>query len=488
MVYFTIVLGVPVAGSIACALLRKRRWIELVSIVATALTFLVALWLSSLVMGGAAIRTPKEWFFLDALSTYLLVIVTGSAFVVTLYSIGYLHRQIRRKRVNGSMLRLYYLLLNAFLATMVLVLVSNNLGFLWIGAESSTLATAFLVAFYERESSIEAAWKYVIICSVGIALALFGIILTYFSALHSVTSVDNALNWTTLVSVGKKLDPDILKLAFVFVLVGFGTKAGLVPFHTWKPDAYSEAPAPISALMAAGLVNIALYALIRFYILVNKAVGGGFASHLFIIFGLASMGVAVPFILLQRDFKRLLAYSSVEHVGIIVFALGLGTPLAYFGALLHMLGNTLAKLVLFMTAGEIRLAYDSKIIRRVTGAIKVIPFTSIIFILGIFALTGWPPFGLFVSEVTILTAGFSSGNALASLFFIGFVATIFIGFVYYGTGMVFGEPSRHYVKREGVSISLIVLALLLTMLLILGTTMPTIIYDFIMRAATVIQA
>jgi len=141
-----------------------------------------------------------------------------------------------------------------------------------------------------------------------------------------------------------------------------------------------------------------------------------------------------------------------------------------------------------MTAGEIRLAYDSKIIRRVTGAIKVIPFTSIIFILGIFALTGWPPFGLFVSEVTILTAGFSSGNALASLFFIGFVATIFIGFVYYGTGMVFGEPSRHYVKREGVSISLIVLALLLTMLLILGTTMPTIIYDFIMRAATVIQA
>ena len=486
--WFTLLLGIPAGGAVICALLRERRWSELVTVISTGLTFSIALWVSSLVLAGEAIKTPKEWFFVDALSTYLLVIVTGSAFVVTLYSVGYLRRQIQNNRVDSSKVRLYYALLNAFICTMILVLVSNNLGFLWIGAESTTLATAFLVAFYERESSIEAAWKYVIICSVGIALALFGIILTYFSALHVVSSEANALNWTTLVSVGKQLDPNILKLAFVFILVGFGTKAGLVPFHTWKPDAYSEAPAPISALMATGLVNIALYSLIRFYVLVNKAVGGEFAPHLFIIFGLLSVGVAVPFILLQRDFKRLLAYSSVEHVGIIVFALGLGTPLAYFGALLHMLANTLAKLVLFLTAGEIRLAFDSKIIRRVTGAIKVIPATSVLFLLGIFAVTGWPPFGLFVSEMSIIIAGFSSGNIYASLAFIGFVATIFIGLIYYGTSMVFGEPSRHYVTKEGGSFSLVVLAILVAFLLVLGTMMPAAVHDFIMRAVTVIRA
>ncbi len=488
MVYFSALLGIPVAAGIICTLLRRRKWFEYVTVASTGLTFLATLWMSSLVLQGATIRTPKGWFFLDALSVYLMVIVSGSTFVVALYSIGYLHRQIRNKKVDGPMLRLYYILLNAFLSTMMLVLVSNNLGFLWIGTEATTLATAFLVAFYERESSIEAAWKYVIICSVGIAFALFGIILTYFSALHVVSSADNALNWTTLIVVAKQLDPDILKLAFVFILVGFGTKAGLVPLHTWKPDAYSEAPAPISALMAAGLVNIALYALLRFYILVNKAVGGSFGPNLFIIFGLVSMGVAAPFILLQRDFKRLLAYSSVEHVGIIVFALGLGTPLAYFGALLHMLNNTLAKLVLFLTAGNIRIAYDSKIIRRVTGAIKVMPVSATLFILGVFAVTGWPPFGLFVSELSIVTAGFSAGNVFASVLFVGFVATVFIGFIYYATGMVFGEPSRHYKKGDSDTVSLIVIAALVVFLLVLGTMMPAMIYHFIMRAAAVIQA
>jgi hydrogenase-4 component F len=287
--------------------------------------------------------------------------------------------------------------------------------------------------------------------------------------------------------VGKQLNPDILKLAFVFILVGFGTKAGLVPLHTWKPDAYSEAPAPISALMAAGLVNVALYALLRFYILVNKAVGGSFAPNLFIIFGLVSMGVAVPFILLQRDFKRLLAYSSVEHVGIIVLALGLGTPLAYFGALLHMLNNTLSKLVLFLTAGNIRIVYDSKIIRRVTGAIKVIPASATLFILGVFAVTGCPPFGLFVSELSIVTAGFSAGNVFVSVLFVGFVATVFIGFIYYATGMVFGEPSRHNKEGDGNTLSLIVIAVLVAFLLVLGTMIPTMIYDFIMSATAVIQ-
>jgi hydrogenase-4 component F len=485
--YFAILLGIPLIGTIICAVERQRKIYELVTIASTALTFIATLYVTSLVLNGTTIITPKGWFFVDALSMYVMVIVSGSTLVVTAYSIGYLHRQIRNRSVDATMLRIYYALLNAFLFTMMLVLVSNNLGFLWIGAESTTLATAFLVAFYERESSIEAAWKYVIICSVGIALALFGIILTYFSALHIVSYGANALNWTSLILVAKQLDPDILKLAFIFILIGFGTKAGLAPMHTWKPDAYSEAPAPISALMATGLVNIALYALLRFYILVNKAVEGSFASNLFIIFGLFSIGVAVPFILLQRDFKRLLAYSSVEHVGIIIFAFGLGSPLAYFGALLHMLNNSLAKLVLFLTAGNIRLAYHSKIIRRITGAIKVVPVSATLFILGIFAITGWPPFGVFISELSIVTAGFAGGNIVSTLLFIGFVATIFIGFIYYATRMVFGEPNQQMEAKDGNTVSLVILGTLVVFLLVLGIMIPGFLFDFIGKAVSVIQ-
>ncbi len=486
--YFSLLLGLPIAGALSSVFSRKRRMVEIVTLTSTALTFLCAIWLSSIVLQGEKISSPKEWFLVDALSMFVMVIVSGSTLVVTVYSIAYLHRQIRNRKVDGRMLRMYYILLNAFLFTMLLVLISNNLGFLWIGAESSTLATAFLVAFYERESAIEAAWKYVIMCSVGIALALFGIILTYFSGLHAVPPTGNALNWSTLVGVAKKLDPEILKLAFIFLLVGFGTKVGLAPLHTWKPDAYSESPAPISALMAAGLVNIALYALLRFYILVNKAVDQHFASNLFIIFGLLSMAVAVPFMLVQRNYKRMLAYSSVEHAGIIIFALGLGTPLAYFGALLHMLNNALAKLVLFLTVGNIRSAFKTKITRRVTGAIKVAPVSATLYIVGIFAITGWPPFGLFISEFSIITAGFSDGKIFPSILFIGLIATVFVGFIYYGTGMVFGEPYRKMKKDEGNILPLIMIGMLIVFLLILGTAIPSFIYDFITKAVAVIQS
>ena len=302
-ILFALLLGLPVTGTLLCAVFHTRRVLETITVICAGLTFLSALWLVTTVTQSGALNPGQGWLYADGLSAYVAAIVTGSALVVALYSTGYLRRQVRRRHVDGGQLWLYYLLLNAFLFTMMVVLLSNNLGVLWIGSEATTLATAFLVAFYERESSIEAAWKYVIICSVGIALALFGIILTYFSALHVVPASGNALNWSSLMLVAGGLDPGVLKLAFIFVLVGFGTKAGLAPMHTWKPDAYGEAPAPISALMAAGLVNVALYSLIRFYILVNKAVGGSFAPTLFIIFGLVSMGGAVPFILIQRDFK-----------------------------------------------------------------------------------------------------------------------------------------------------------------------------------------
>lgn len=483
---FSLLLGLPAAGTLLCALLHRRSVLETVTAISSGLTFIASLVLMATVMKVKSISSPQGWWYADALSAYVMVIVSGSAFVVALYSAGYLRRQIALGKVDNRHLWLYYLLLNAFLFTMILVLLSNNLGFLWIGIEASTLATAFLVAFYERESSIEAAWKYVILCSVGIALALFGVMLTYYSALKVVPQSGNALNWSSLMQVAKQLDPAVLKLAFIFILVGFGTKAGLAPMHSWKPDAYGESPAPISALMAAGLVNVALYAIIRFYILVNAALVGGFASTLFIIFGLVSMGVAVPFILVQRDFKRLLAYSSVEHVGIIVFALGLGTPLAYFGAMLHLLNNAIAKTLLFLTASNLRTAYNSRLMRKISGAIKVAPVSATILILGVFAITGWPPFGVFVSEFTIVSAGFKAGHILPALLFVGFLAGIFAGFIYYTSKMVFGEPQSTVKGGETGAPSLILLGVLLAALVILGIALPPQLQQSIENAVAVI--
>ena len=487
IIIFTVLLVLPLAGAAACGLTRRQRLQEIVTVAISGLAFAAAVWLAIAIVDQPVMATSNALLYADALSSLVILVVTGSALTTALYSVSYLRVQMSLGAVETKDVRLYYTLFNVFLFTMMTVLLSNNLGFLWIGTEASTLSTAFLVAFYEKEHSLEAAWKYIVICSVGIALALFGIILTYYSALTVVGNVSNALNWSVLVSIAPRLDPAIIKLAFIFILVGFGTKAGMAPFHTWKPDAYGEAPAPISALMAGGLVNVALYSLLRFYAIVTKAVGTEFTSGLFIFFGLFSMAVAVPFILLQKDSKRLLAYSSVEHVGIIIFAVGLASPLAYFGALLHMVNNAIAKLLLFLTTGNLRLAYHSKVIGRISGAIKVVPATAVFYIIGIFAITGWPPFGPFISEFTIAAAGFGSGNIVTVVLFLLIIAIIFIGFIYYGSKMVFGEPHHALPLIRLHPMVDVLIGSLVLMLLVLGTMIPQWLWMLIQNAAKVLQ-
>jgi len=487
IIIFAVLLILPLIGAGVCGLTRHQRALEIITVAISGLTFTAALWLAFVILDQPVLISRNALLYADALSSLVILIVTGSAFVTAIYSVSYLRLQLSLGAIEKKHVRLYYSLFNVFLFTMMTVLLSNNLGFLWIGSEASTLSTAFLVAFYEKEHSLEAAWKYIVICSVGIALALFGIILTYYSALSVVGSVSNALNWSVLITIATKLDPAIIKLAFIFILIGFGTKAGIAPFHTWKPDAYGEAPAPISALMAGGLVNVALYSLLRFYAIVTKAVGPQFTSNLFVFFGLFSMAVAVPFILLQKDCKRLLAYSSVEHVGIIIFAVGLATPLAYFGALLHMINNAIAKLVLFLSTGNLRLAYHSKFIARITGAIKIVPATAVFYIVGIFAITGWPPFGPFISEFTIATAGFANGNSVPVILFLLIVAIIFIGFIYYGSRMVFGEPHHALPSIHLHPIVDVLIGTLVVLLIVLGTMIPHWLWMLVQNAAKVLQ-
>ncbi len=473
---------IPLITAFLCGLFKRRALIEWVNAAGAVLTLAVAGWLTVLVKTLGEVQTPKGLFFVDALSNYIILLVAFLGVAASLYSIQYL-RGNGEKVYSIGQIRQYYATLHVFLFTMLLVPVSNNLGFLWIGIEATTLASAFLVGFYDDEVSIEAAWKYVLICSVGIAFALFGTILLYYSGRDVLPGSGEALQWTHLMSVAGKLDPQIVKLAFVFILVGYGTKAGLAPMHTWLPDAHSQAPSPVSALLSGVLLNSALYALLRFHLLVGRAVGSDYSGTLLIIFGLLSIAVAVPFTIVQRNFKRLLAYSSIEHVGIIAFGFGLSTRLGTFGALLHMLNNALAKGLLFFAAGTIVDRYQTRMIPRISGVIKAIPITGSLFLLGMFAITGWPPFGLFVSEITILSASFSAGNIAIGILFLLLLTLPFIGFSYYATNTIFGSPREHVERERENGLSVAILIALIVILCILGLWIPSPLHDFLGRAA-----
>ena len=468
-----ILLGLPLVTALSCGLLKQRNAIEWVNGIGSFLTLCAAVWITFIVAIEGQILTPKGLFFVDALSNFIILLIAVIGFASSLYSVEYLRAPTTERPISDGQIRQYYAILHLFLFTMLLVPVSNNIGFLWIAIESTTLASAFLVGFYDDEVSVEAAWKYIILCSVGIAFALFGTILTYYSGRSILLGSGDALQWTRLMVVAEKLDPQVVKLAFIFILVGYGTKAGIVPLHSWLPDAHSQAPSPISALLSGVLLNSALYAILRFHLLVTRSIGGEFSGTLLIIFGLLSIVFAAPFMIAQRNFKRLLAYSSIEHVGIIIFGFGLGTPLGLYGASLHMLNNALAKVLLFFTTGNIIHKYHTKLIPKISGLIKVMPFTGIVFILGIFAITGWPPFGLFISEFTIASAAFSGTNIFAGILFVLFATLPFIGFIYYGSKMFFGTPRVNIPKEREHVVSLTIFVVILFTLTLLGIYIPS---------------
>jgi hydrogenase-4 component F len=314
---------------------------------------------------------------------------------------------------------------------MLLVALSNNLGIMWVAIEGTTLTSVFLVTFYGRATSLEAAWKYMIIGGVGLSMALFGTILTYYSA-HAVLGMDTlaGLNWSVLVTRAPQFDRQTMRLAFILILLGFGTKAGIAPMHTWKPDVYSEAPVPVAAMLAAALLNCALYGLLRFLILTSRCVGPQFASGLLILFGLLSMGIAAPFILVQRSFRRILAYSSIDHGGIMILGLGFGGPLGVLGMLLHMTFHSVTKPLLFFCAGNIQQHLGTDLFKKAKGGlIHAMPLSAALFLMTTLAVTGSPPFSMFQSEFTILRAAFESGHVWTAVLFVAFLVAIFSGFL-----------------------------------------------------------
>src|SRR2546427_547825 len=290
---------------------------------------------------------------------------------------------------------------------MFFVVLANNLGVMWFAMEATALSSALLVALYNRPTSLEAAWKYIMLGSLGLALALLGTVFVYAAACKNNPQPLPSLNWSHLMTVASQFDPHLIRIAFLFALVGYGTKAGLAPMYTWLPDAHSEAPSPTSAMLSGVSLKIALYALLRFHILTTQCLDSGFSRTLLLCFGLFSMFLAAPFILVQTNLKRLLAYSSLEHVGLICAGIGMNTPVTIFGALLHMGYHALTKPVLFFAAGNVHQTFHSLELRVIgPGVVMVLPMTVLLMGLAAVAATGLPPFGLFYSEFTVSSGGF----------------------------------------------------------------------------------
>ncbi len=398
-------------------------------------------WIGKLVIDGGVVTSYGQMFYIDGLGAINVLLVTTVGALAAIYSKGYMEEELAEGAITKMQFKLYYCFYHLFVASMVFASVVSNLGLMWVGIELTTLVSALLVALYGKQLALEAAWKYLIMGSVGISFALLGIIFLYISALHLPHQEATALQWPEMMMLADHLKPRWFEIGFVFVLVGFGAKAGLAPMHFWLPDAHSQAPSPVSAVLSGVLLNTALYGLFRVYAIAQTAIDG--AAMYLMIFGLVSVAVTVPFLFVQSDFKRMLAYSSVEHMGIITLGVGIGGPLGLFGAMLHMINHAMTKSLLFFSAGAIYQRYHTKQIDRVKGVLKTMPVVGGVFLLAAFAITGAPPFGVFISEFMILMAGFSTGNEIASVLMAALIVLIFAGMMFYVVRMVFGTaPSR----------------------------------------------
>ncbi|MEL7564151.1 MAG: hydrogenase 4 subunit F [Dehalobacterium sp.] len=485
-----ILLVLPVIVVFLFMVLRERRLLHGLSLLASSILLTVSIFLTKnvLLFGQINYTAWGSFFYVDALSIIVLDIVIILGFMVSIYSVGYLEEDLKQGKIDGERLRLYYILLYAFIFTMILALTVKNMGIMWIAIEATTLASAFLVGFYNSKESIEAAWKYVIICSVGIAVAFLGIILLHLSSL-GILSEAQFLDWTALFTHAEALKSPVLRLSFIFILVGFGTKAGLAPMHTWLPGAHSQAPSPISALLSGVLLNSAMYGIIRTAVIINKNLGSNvFTGHLLMVIGILSIAIAAVVILTQKEYKSLLAYSSIEHMGIIAFALGLFTPASIFGALFHMINHSFTKSMLFFAAGNILHKFHTSKISKIKGILKALPVSGTAFLLGLFAIAGTPPFSIFTSEFNIIAAIFASNRFIIGTIFILLLAIVFSGIVFNMFRMFYGENvEKNLTLKETNLPGTIAIVLLLILIFITGFYLPNELKALIYSAQRIIM-
>jgi hydrogenase-4 component F len=441
---------------------RANAWLSLIS-------FTAALMFAAQAIAGAEAPTygPGKLLRADSLSALMMVCVSFVGSLTLCFSPGL----GRKDNLNDGQLRRYHIFMNLFIFAMLLAVSANNLGIMWIAVEATTIFSALLIPLTPTKASIEASWKYILICSVGIALAFVGTVVGYFDFMALSGDVESALNWSVLRAMAPGLNPDVLRLAFVFILIGYGTKAGLAPMHTWKPDAYGEAPSPVAAAASGALLAVALYAIIRWKIVVDAALGSAFSNRLLIALGVLSLVIAAFSLVIQHSYKRMLAYSSIEHTGLMCIGLALG-PLGVFAMLLHLISHTVAKSMMFILAGEVDHRYQTPELNRVSGLIKAMPRTGALFAGGMLAIIGLPPFGIFISEFALFRAGFAAGRPWLMGVVLVLLALVFVSMIRHLNRMLYGAPPAHISLGEEKDWRFIFLAMGFAALVVLGLTLP----------------
>lgn len=468
-------LGIPLISIPLLMIFGDRPVGSHLNSVATALGVVAALDMALQVLDTGPMLRLHNLLYIDAFNVYLIVLTAFVGFTTAIFSQPYMRHEQERGRLNPTRMRLYHASYQGFLFTMQLALSTNNLGVLWVAMEGATLSTVLLVSLYRTPESIEAAWKYFILCGVGIAQALFGTVLLYFAASRVVANPADALLWHELVRHASELEPITISLAFGFLLVGYGTKVGLVPLHNWLPDAHSEGPTPMSAVLSGLLLNVALYALVRLKMITDGALADEtlatsphIAGYLMMGFGLLSFIVAGLFLHRQKDIKRLFSYSSIEHMGLMTFAFGIGGPLATFGALLHMTVHSLTKSAIFVTVGHASQIAGSQRMDQIRGLITTQPAVGWGLLIGTAAIAGFPPFGVFTSEFLLLTATMKSWPWLTVPLLVG-LGIAFAGLFRAVQPMVYGTPPT---DQRPVHVNMWPVVVHLALVLCLGLSVP----------------
>jgi hydrogenase-4 component F len=481
----------PLAGPAAALAGARARSAGAVQAIGAAAALGCAIALLVQLNGHSPLRGWDGFLYADPLSGFFLLTVSGVTLLAAFGSVSYIAAQEDSGELTSFQGRVYFTFFGLFAALMLASLETGNLGLLFVLVEASTLASAALVGLEGRARSLEAAWKYVIISSLGVTIALAGTLFLFYSASALHPGSNLALTWPYLLAHAQALAPQSLRLAFLLAVVGYGTKVGLAPMHTWLPDAHAEAPSPASAMLSAALLNTGMYAIIRFLAIAHARLGGTYPRAVLLSFGFASIVTGALFMVRKGNIKRLFAYSSVEHMGIIAVALGFGGTLGMYGALLQVLNHALAKAVLFLTGGDVSLRWKTREAAHVGGLLAVAPVTGGALLLASFAVLGSPPFGVFLSELTIVRAGFARGSPAFPLLLLALLGVAFFAFARTTTAMVTGDPARPapaspYRDRTAAAVTAAPLILGLAALLVLGLWIPAGLDSVLRHSAAVI--
>ncbi len=480
---FAALLATPLGGAVLLALWGHRRRAAEINVALSFATFLAAAALTVRVVDEGNLVAGRQQFFLDPFNVFLVALTAFVGLTTSIFSRPYMRVEIEHGRLNARRLRLYHSMYQLFMAMMLVALTTNNLGLLWVAMEAATLSTVLLVTLYRTPASLEAGWKYFILCGVGIAQALFGTILLYFASEKVLGAAGvSALLWTDLAAVKGQLEPTVLALAFVFLLVGYGTKVGLAPLHNWLPDAHAEGPTPVSAVLSGLLLNVAIYAVVRCKVLVEGSLRSSLPSNMLMGFGLLSVVLAAFFLWRQRDIKRLFAYSSIEHMGIVTFAFGMGGAVANFAALLHMTVHSLTKSAIFFAVGHAAQKAGSQRIEDIRGLLARNPTIGWGLMLGSLAILGVPPFGVFASEFLILTTAMQQQPWATPILLVA-LGVAFAAIFSRVQSMVYGEPTGRRLPHQP---ALLPVFAHLAVVLLLGLYIPPYLAEWYRAAARMI--